>query len=789
MPNFNPHNMMDPNPVVRFYNGEYYLFTPTNIVDGDGYSYGTGGTVRKLTPEENPRGTYNQNNTFRATIDPETWVRNGTPSDASILDNMRQSFMSMDPSNTTGWQSYFEQNKTQLLQKGKDMWTQNPGDLTKAGGFAWNDFRNTHLNQIAQLQAQNNPVRPEFTSQYQGEVYGKTGQLINTSDPAADQAAVQDYSNRMQAWHDDYGIVSMADNPSQLYWVDNKTKVAQPFQSVEAAAAFLTKTTGQTYTAADIQGAVTTVGHDFFNIAGINLQSGTSGLITNSGNNPITQTNPPAYSATGNSSSTSPTTYGATPSDSRNTSGWSMVLGLLDVFAKSGVSAQTIDKIKKDPNELALMTSAITYGGYAPADIFRELKRYEGIANGDSSLSSLVAIDPAKSATEFKKSPGYSAMVNDARLKVPAKINDIDSSTLELPVYQLPDDVFNNLQKGFDIKSPEFQAEMEKVKTLLYDAQDQLLSAQTQRDYQVAQANYAQLQADISKNYGIQLSNNAFDAFGQIESVGKQASAAGIYGSGIMDEAIDKTLAMTRKNDQLQRNNQLEDADKTKATYYQTKATPAEIAALSPADRARYGLTPSQEAINFYSIENLRKQYPDTPDDILRKYADSIIDTSTGTPTYRSDLWGTMYSNKLSNFFSKRDYQEQNVLDKYKTADELQNRKYDFSDPFNSKPTQYELDNTSTMPKTMTNGNNAAANAAGSIANNLNSSDQTTTQFNSSTGMLEKVPVNNGSSSGSTGSTNPVPAGTTRMKNKFGDIVDIPNGNVQISLNSGYVKV
>ena len=765
---------MDPNPVVRFYNGEYYLFTPTNIVDGDGYSYGTGGTVRKLTPEENPRGTYNQNNTFRATIDPETWVRNGTPSDESILNTMRQSFISMDPSNTTGWQAWFEQNKASLLQKGKTMWAQNPGDLTKAGGFSWNDFRNTHLNQIAQLQAQNNPVRPEFTSQYQGEVYGKTGQLINTSDPAADQAAAQDYSNRMQAWHDDYGIVSMADNPSQLYWVDNKTKVAQPFQSVEAAAAFLTKTTGQTYTPADIQSATTTVGHDFFNIAGINLQSGTGGLITNSGNNPITQTNPPA--STGSGSSTSPTTYGATPSDSRNTSGWSMVLGLLDVFAKSGVSAQTIDKIKKDPNELALMTSAITYGGYAPADIFRELKRYEGIANGDNSLSSLVAIDPAKPASEFKKSPGYSAMVNDARLKVPAKINDIDSSTLELPVYQLPDDVFNNLQKGYDIKSPEFQAEMEKVKTLLYDAQDQLLSAQTQRDYQVAQANYAQLQADIAKNYGIQLSNNAFDAFNQIESVGKQASSAGLYGTGIMDEAIDKTLSMTRKNDQLQRNAQLQDAEKTKANYYQTKATPAEIAALTPDERMRYGLTPSSEAVNFYSLENLRKQYPDTPDDILRKYADSIIDTSTGTPLYRSELWGTMYSNKLSNFFSKRDYQEANVLDKYKTADELQNRKYDFSDPFNSKPTQYELNNTTTMPKTMTNGNNAAANAAGSIANNLNGSSPA------------KMNTTNSDSVGLT-QTSPLAPGTIRMRNKFGDLADLPEAMKQISLNSGWTLV
>ena len=777
---------MDPNPTYRYWKGDYYLFTPTKFADWSWGTSGVGGTVEKISPEEAQRQRLNRNQIYDAVIDPETWAKNGTPSDDEILNTMKSSFASMDPSNTTGWQSYFEQNKTALLKRGRDMWTANPSDLTKAGGFAWNDFRNTHLQQIQQLQAQNNPSRPEFTSQYQGDVYGKTGQVINTSDPNADQAATMDYSNRMPIWHNDYGIVAFPDDPSQLFWVDNKSKIAQPFQSISAAAAFLTQTTGQTYTTSDIQNAVSTVGHDFFNINGISQQGGTTGLITNSGANPITQTNPPANGST--NSSTTPSTYGATPSDDKNKSGWMMMLGLLDVFSKSGVSAETVTKIKNDPNELAMMASAIMYGGYAPADVFRELKRYEGIANGDTSLSSLVAIDPNKPASDFKKTPGYSAMVNDARLRVPAKIADIDSSTLELPVFQLPDDVFNNLQKGYDIKSPEFQTEMEKVKTLLYDAQDQLLSAQTQQAYQVAQANYSQLQADIAKNYGIQLSNNAFDAFNQLEYIGKGASAAGLYGSGIMDEAVDKTLAATRKNDQLQRTNQLEDADKAKASYYQTKATPAEIAALSPADRVRYGLSPSQEAIAFYSIDNLRKQYPDTPDDILKQYANSVIDTSSGTPVYRSDLWSTMYNNKLSNYFAKRDYQESNVIDKYKQNDEIQNRKYNLSDPFNSKTTDYENAHTNPMPKSMTNssGTSAAGTAAGNIADSLNgNTPSTTTQLNQGTGMLEKVPT----TTNPTGSTNSSTPGITKMKNKFGDIVDIPNANVQMSLNSGYVKV
>lgn len=744
MVQFNPHSYMDPNPVVRYWNNELYLFEPTNVADMGWGSVGIGGTVRKLTPEENPNGIYNHNNTFNATIDPTTWVQKGMPSDDEIFNQVQTTFSGMDPNNISGWQNYLNQNKAQIVQTAKSYLLANPGDNLKMGGNVWNEFRNNPANAAAiqkTQQSQAPATRPEFTSENQA----------------------MDYSGRMQAWHDDYAIVASSDNPSQLYWVDNKNKIAQPFQSANAAAAFMTKATGQTYTPADIQAATTTVGYDFFSIGGIALQSGTAALITNDGNNPITQTNPPASGA-----STTPSTYGATPTEQSNTSGWQMMMGLLNVFSKAGISTGTIDKIKNDPNEMTLMMSALSYGGYAPADIFRELKRYEGAAAGDTSLAGMVVIDPNKTAVDFKKTPGYSATVNDARLRVPQKIADIDSSVLELPVYQLPDEVFTNLKQGYDIQSPEFQAEMDKVKTLIYDAQDQLLSAQTQQDYQVAQANYKQLQSDVAESYGIQLSNNAFDAFNQINTVGKSASSVGLYGSGIMDEAIDRTLSATRKNDQLQRNAQLKEEDKNKANYYQSKATAAEISGLTPEERLKYGLTPSQEAINFYSIENLRKQYPDTPDSILQQYANSVIDTSTGTPLYRSTLWSTMYANKLGNTQSKTSYQQENVQDKYKLANERAMRQYDVSDPFSGKLLAGEKPY---VPPAKPQTNNAAAadaaqaiktgngltpvsstptpyskeiDAAARAADTFQSSTpavKTTTRLNPITGLLEKVPV------------------------------------------------
>jgi hypothetical protein len=166
---------MDPNPVVRSYNGEYYLYTPTKTVDAEGFSYGTGGTVRKLTAEENPRGTYNQNNTFRATIDPETWVKNAQWTQEDFKTGIQNAFKGFDPNNTTGWQNQMDS----LIQQASSIYNTDPNRGTKVFGDVWNTFRNNNLPAIEKLQAENNPSRPEFTSQSQAQTYAQTGQMTN----------------------------------------------------------------------------------------------------------------------------------------------------------------------------------------------------------------------------------------------------------------------------------------------------------------------------------------------------------------------------------------------------------------------------------------------------------------------------------------------------------------------------------------------------------------------------------------------------------------------------------
>lgn len=164
---------MDPNAGYRNYNGEYYLYTPTKTADYEGFSAGLGGTVQKLTPEEVTANRLNQNNTFRATIDPDTWTRNGQWTQDDFRAGIQNAFGGFDPSNTTGWQGKVDS----LVQQASSLYGADPSRGTKVFGDVWNTFRNSNLEAIQKLQAQNNPPRPEFTSQEQARVYQQTGQM------------------------------------------------------------------------------------------------------------------------------------------------------------------------------------------------------------------------------------------------------------------------------------------------------------------------------------------------------------------------------------------------------------------------------------------------------------------------------------------------------------------------------------------------------------------------------------------------------------------------------------
>ena len=165
MPQFNPHNYMNPNAEIRRYNNEYYMYTPTKTQDYEGFSAGLGGTVEKIGnisgyDLKQRYGLY-PGDIFNATIDPDSWVKNGQWTQDDFKTGINNAFGGFDAGDTTGWKGKVDD----LVKQAGELYTKDPSQGTKIYGTVWNNYRNANLEAIQKLQAQNNPARPEFKSQ------------------------------------------------------------------------------------------------------------------------------------------------------------------------------------------------------------------------------------------------------------------------------------------------------------------------------------------------------------------------------------------------------------------------------------------------------------------------------------------------------------------------------------------------------------------------------------------------------------------------------------------------
>jgi hypothetical protein len=370
--------------------------------------------------------------------------------------------------------------------------------------------------------------------------------------------------------------------------------------------------------------------------------------------------------------------------------------GLFDLISKNqdfGISADVISKIKNDPNQIAFYVNALAYGGYTLADIAKDLKRKQLIKDGDTSLSNVVVISDTKNANDYYNTQAGSVAKSNPALTIPSYLGNVDTSLLNYPIFSLPEDVFKELVPTFDPNSPEGQAEMEKISTAFYDVIQQQLNAGTERDKVLADENYKLIQQDIKDRYGISLSNDATTAWNQLQTVMNNASAAGISGSGMEQETIDKQLQATRKNDMLLRKQQQSEEDSKRAEQLQKYGSPAEIAALSDEEKVKYGFKPSAETAAYFSAENLRELFPTLTDEQLKAYQNSILDENGN---YRSDLYQTLYKNTYGTSAglvvpesgvqpAKKEYQETTAMQNAANAEEKAYKEYTQADPY-SKP-------------------------------------------------------------------------------------------------------
>lgn len=327
------------------------------------------------------------------------------------------------------------------------------------------------------------------------------------------------------------------------------------------------------------------------------------------------------------------TRYGMGVNEELEQTMYSALKGMFTLLEGAGISSSTISKIKSNDSQLAFYVSALAYGGYSVGDIYSDVKKRE------LGIDDLAPISATATKQQYVSTNEYQEASSNNKIAPPQELGGLNGKQLDLPVYQLPDEAFKTLIPILDYDSQEFQDAMDKIETSYYDVLQQQLNASTEQEKSIADYNYEQWKAEVEGNLGIQLSNNALEAWNQVEQAMGQFAQRGISGSGIQNEEIDSYLQRVRRDDQIMRDQVTDTKEKERMNYFLTAASESEIKALvdSEPDLAkRWGLVPSDDVLSSLNLNTLKEKYPNAKEEDLAQYISILLDENGN---YRSSLY------------------------------------------------------------------------------------------------------------------------------------------------------
>ena len=338
---------------------------------------------------------------------------------------------------------------------------------------------------------------------------------------------------------------------------------------------------------------------------------------------------------------------------------------------KGGIIEDTFkNNILNNPTQLAKYTSALLYGGYTIDDVYRDLKMKELAAQGITDYQGKSGFSETISATEWYNTPEGQSSKNNPVLVPPTDTMEISAELFNNPIFAIPAAVFSTLVEPLDKNSPEFKAEAEKIQASYYDIMTQKAQAETEQQKAVANESYNLFKDKLNKTYGIQLSDNANAAWGQLNNLFSGASEKGLGSSGLLTEATNKYLADIRKKDQRLRDEKATTATTEEINQLLKSGSSADIQAYiakNGVERAKaLGLVPSDEVANWYSVSNLKTLYPNMSDTEIANIRNMMLDENGN---YRSNIYQTMYGNQYDLGQQKKTYQE-GKLEEQKLAEE-----------------------------------------------------------------------------------------------------------------------
>jgi hypothetical protein len=239
-------------------------------------------------------------------------------------------------------------------------------------------------------------------------------------------------------------------------------------------------------------------------------------------------------------------------------------------------------------------------------------------------------IDPIKPKTDTNTNiPVEDTIPNDV----------IPESMQNLTVYNLPEEAFKELVPTLVPGTPEYQAAMDKLSTAFFDVMQQQMNAQTEQEQQAATYNWQTLKKTIETNLNITLSNDAYQAWDQVQTIANQAGQQNLQGSGIQNESIDSYLNKVRRADSEARVAAQTKQEAAQQDYMMKFATPAQVKAFAlanPEKAKAWGLVPSDEVRNAMSAATLKAKYPNMSDEEIQSNIASMFDENGN---YRSALY------------------------------------------------------------------------------------------------------------------------------------------------------
>lgn len=334
--------------------------------------------------------------------------------------------------------------------------------------------------------------------------------------------------------------------------------------------------------------------------------------------------------------------------------------------AKGSLNPSFVQTLISDPTQMAFYINAMAYGGYSMGDIYKDMYRKQQAASNPS-LANVAFISPTQDRTTYLATPEGQQANNIALTILPAtdQMRTTNPAMFQYDVYNMPDSALGiGSSPLMTPGSPEWQTALDGIKADYYDTLTALATAQTDQEHSKALYDYNQVVADAEMKLGISLSDNATTAWKQLDGLeGMSGDNAfgkrGIQGSGMQAESVDDTLNKTRVQDQRNRIATLNLEEQKKASTMSSSGSASEIASLTPQQRADWGLTPSAEIANKFSIATIMANNPTFTQADAQAMHDAVIDENGN---YRSTLYSKFYSDKLKNTRDAKAYKNQVLI-------------------------------------------------------------------------------------------------------------------------------